>query len=131
MDTMTLTLNHASVPAVLYGSPVPSGLALPPRQGRPQGGGRVLRPGGLPQGLAGTGHRPARPRGHGPAGRSSSPPWHAVPELRDLLSLSGQKWNRLALRAVSLGGVVLPAGLSGPPPGPSPLRLPRCWTWSA
>ena len=43
--------------------------------------------------------------GHG--ARSGGPelftPWHAVPELRDLLSLSGQKWNRLALRAVSLG----------------------------
>ena len=122
MDTMTLTLNHASVPAVLYGSPSPQvWLCLHGKGGRKEEAesfAQVVCPKGW-QVLA------IDLPGHG--ARSGGPelftPWHAVPELRDLLSLSGQKWNRLALRAVSLG-LVLPAGLSGPPPGPSPLRLP-------
>ena len=102
MDTMTLTLNHASVPAVLYGSPSPQvWLCLHGKGGRKEEAesfAQVVCPKGW-QVLA------IDLPGHG--ARSGGPelftPWHAVPELRDLLSLSGQKWNRLALRAVSLG----------------------------
>ena len=54
MDTMTLTLNHASVPAVLYGFPSPQvWLCLHGKGGRKE---------------------EAEATGHGPAGRSSSPP---------------------------------------------------------
>ena len=102
MDTITLTLNHASVPAVLYGSPSPQvWLCLHGKGGRKEEAesfAQVVCPKGW-QVLA------IDLPGHG--ARSGGPelftPWHAVPELRDLLSLSGQKWNRLALRAVSLG----------------------------
>ena len=97
MDTMTLTLNHASVPAVLYGSPSPQvWLCLHGKGGRKEEAesfAQVVCPKGW-QVLA------IDLPGHG--ARSGGPelftPWHAVPELRDLLSLSGQKWNRLALR---------------------------------
>lgn len=130
MDTMTLTLNHASVPAVLYGSPSPQvWLCLHGKGGRKEEA-ESLRPGGLPQGLAGTGHRPA---GHG--ARSGGPelftPWHAVPELRDLLSLSGQKWNRLALRARQPWGPGSPCWPFRTAPWTEPSSSPRCWTWSA
>ena len=102
MDTMTLTLNHASVPAVLYGFPSPQvWLCLHGKGGRKEEAesfAQVVCPKGW-QVLA------IDLPGHG--ARSGGPelftPWHAVPELRDLLSLAGQKWNRLALRAVSLG----------------------------
>lgn len=73
MDTMTLTLNHASVPAVLYGSPSPQvWLCLHGKGGRKEEAesfAQVVCPKGwqvLAIDLPG--------HGHGPAGRSSSPP---------------------------------------------------------
>ena len=88
-----------------------------------QGRGGGLRPGGLPQGLAGTGHRPARPRGtvrragalH-PLARCPRVERPALP-VRTEVEPPGPPGRQP-------GGLVLPAGLSGPPPGPSPLRLP-------
>lgn len=73
MDTMTLTLNHASVPAVLYGSPSPQVWLCLHGQGRPQGGAESFAQVVCPKGwqvlaIDLPGH------GHGPAGRSSSPP---------------------------------------------------------
>ena len=102
MDTMTLTLNHASVPAVLYGFPSPQvWLCL---HGK---GGRKEEAESFAQVVCSTGWQVLAIDLPGHGARSGGPelftPWHAVPELRDLLSLSGQKWNRLALRAVSLG----------------------------
>lgn len=122
MDTMTLTLNHASVPAVLYGFPSPQvWLCL---HGK---GGRKEEAESFAQVVCSKGWQVLAIDLPGHGARSGGPelftPWHAVPELRDLLSLSGQKWNRLP-SGRQPGGLVLPAGLSGPPPGPSPLRLP-------
>ena len=102
MDTMTLTLNHASVPAVLYGFPSPQvWLCL---HGK---GGRKEEAESFAQVVCSKGWQVLAIDLPGHGARSGGPelftPWHAVPELRDLLSLSGQKWNRLALRAVSLG----------------------------
>ena len=70
MDTMTLTLNHASVPAVLYGSPSPQvWLCLHGKGGRKEEAesfAQVVCPRYWPSTCPAT--------GHGPAGRSSSPP---------------------------------------------------------
>ena len=72
MDTMTLTLNHASVPAVLYGFPsLRSGSASTARAAARR------RPSPSPRWSASKGWQVLAidlpGHGHGPAGRSSSP----------------------------------------------------------
>ena len=129
MDTMTLTLNHASVPAVLYGFPSPQvWLCLHGKGGRKEEAesfAQVVCPKGW-QVLA------IDLPGHG--ARSGGPelftPWHAVPELRDLLSLAGQKWNRLAT-GPSAWGPGSPCWPFRTAPWTEPSSSPRCWTWSA
>ena len=69
MDTMTLTLNHASVPAVLYGFPSPQvWLCL---HGK---GGRKEEAESFAQVVCPKGYQVLSIDLHGPAGRSSSPP---------------------------------------------------------
>ena len=120
MDTMTLTLNHASVPAVLYGSPSPQvWLCLHGKGGRKEEAesfAQVVCPKGwqvLAIDLPGHG---ARAGALHPLARCPRVERPALP-VRTEVEPPGPPGRQP-------GGVVLPAGLSGPPPGPSPLRLP-------
>ena len=120
MDTMTLTLNHASVPCCLYGSPsLRSGSASTARGSlrRPSHFAQVGRPKGW-QVLA------IDLPGHWAPARPGSSPGTLSPELRACSPCPDRSGTAWPPGPSALGAWFSLAGLSGPPPGPSPLRLP-------
>ena len=129
MDTMTLTLNHASVPAVLYGFPsLRSGSASTARAAareEAESFAQVVCSKGwqvLAIDLPGHGARSGGPELFTPLARCPRVERPALPVRTE--------WNRLALRAVSLGAWFSLLAFQDHP-WTEPSSSPRCWTWSA
>ena len=102
MDTMPLTLNHASVPAVLYGSPSPQvWLCLHGKGGRKEEAesfAQVVCPKGyqvLSIDLPAHGERQGR--------GEELVPWTAAPDVRAAWEWTERRWNTVSLRANSIG----------------------------